>query len=527
MPFDEARYVQDFIKKLRGARTLPDDLLPRYAITLPASDAEIAAQVRAVRAYWTKTYQGKSTAAQVTRMCRADDERLRAEHGAAMDTRAWWEKRQSESRSAAQASISDLADELRRRYGQLGVVTSNTVERFAVTLDLTGVESLQAVQQAELTVVESIVLPDSGPIPNFPALIKAMSECAANSVPELVHPGSGEFDLIERYACRSDPGKRLDVAAVDKQIIEADKRGVSATENARRNALKILRRALKDGADLRDVTLYHLVSVAQEFVEFSPRVAAENLHKAGLSREDAAVIVVVLAEQASAAGAAGLGKVRSLLAAGRLSEAGQAAQGLVEESARAEALREVAEAREELNALLIDAAAAHKASDEARAVTLLRKAALISIEDAEAALASIPLSPPADLHVICEGPLVRLFWQRGPGHEDDTTYIVTRTEQRPPTAAADGSVVHSDSSTSCSDATAPVARALHYGVFASSDGRPGSTSATVSVTLLPPVVQLEADVGPTSVALHWSAHPAAHQIQVMRTPAGSGRCRFP
>ena len=54
MQFDEARYVQDFIKKLRGARTLPDDLLVRYAITLPATDAEIAAQVNAVRAYWNK-----------------------------------------------------------------------------------------------------------------------------------------------------------------------------------------------------------------------------------------------------------------------------------------------------------------------------------------------------------------------------------------------------------------------------------------------------------------------------------------
>src|ERR1022692_2921418 len=96
MPFDEARYVREFIKKLRGAHALPDDLLARYAITLPATDAEIAAQVRAVRAYWNNSYQGKSTGAQVARMCRAEDERLRAEHGTAMETRAWWERRQSE-----------------------------------------------------------------------------------------------------------------------------------------------------------------------------------------------------------------------------------------------------------------------------------------------------------------------------------------------------------------------------------------------------------------------------------------------
>ncbi|MGD0044476.1 MAG: hypothetical protein ABSE84_29420, partial [Isosphaeraceae bacterium] len=64
MQFDEARYVQEFIKKLRGARSLPDDLLERYGITLPATDMEIAAQIKAVRAYWNKTYLGSSFAAQ-------------------------------------------------------------------------------------------------------------------------------------------------------------------------------------------------------------------------------------------------------------------------------------------------------------------------------------------------------------------------------------------------------------------------------------------------------------------------------
>ena len=520
MSFDEARYIQDFIKKLRGTRTLPDDLLPRYAITLPAPDAEIAARVKAVRAYWNKSYQGASIAAQVARMCRADDERLRAEHGAAMETRAWWEKRQSESQFAVRTSITDLAEELRQRYGQLGVVTTGIVERFAAKLHLTGAQSVQAVQQAGLAIVDAISLPESEPILNFPALVKAMSECGANSIPALVHPGAGEFDLIERYFCRSDPGKRLDVAAVDKQIAEADKRGISATEDARRGALKILRRALKDGVDLRDVALYHLVTIAQEFVGLSPRMAAEKLRKTGLSPKDAAVLVVMLAEQTSAAGTVGLGKVRNLLATGHLSEASQTAQGLAEESGRAEALQEVAEARNQMEALLAEAMAANEASDDARAVALLRKAALISIADANAALATIPLSPPANPRAVCEGSSVRLFWQRGPGHEEGTTYTVTRTEQRPPAAAGDGLVVHSDRAESCSDTQAPVARILQYGVFASGDGRPGSPPATVSVTLLPPVSQLEADVGPATVALHWSVHPVAHEVRVVWTPAG-------
>ena len=149
-------------------------------------------------------------------------------------------------------------------------------------------------------------------------------------MPELVHPGAGPFSLIDRYACSADPAKRLDVLAVDAQIAEADKRGVSATENARRAALKILRRALKDGVDLRDVALYHLVTIAREFVPLSMSMAAAELQKTGLERHDAAVIAVVLADQDSASSAMGLRKVHNLLASAQLSEARQAALSLPE-----------------------------------------------------------------------------------------------------------------------------------------------------------------------------------------------------
>ena len=86
--------------------------------------------------------------------------------------------------------------------------------------------------------------------------------------------------------------------AVNAQSAEADKRAVSATENARRAALKILRRRSRRGTDLRDVALYHLVTVAREYVPLSMSMAAAELQKAGLERRDAAVIAVLLADQA-------------------------------------------------------------------------------------------------------------------------------------------------------------------------------------------------------------------------------------
>jgi hypothetical protein len=519
--FDETRYAQEFIKKLRGARSLPDDLLARYAITLPATDPEIAAQVKQVRAYWNKASSGSTFAAQAAKMCRADDQRLRAQHGTSMETRAWWEARQAQRRSAAQASITSLADELRRSHGQLGVVTAGTVDGFAAKLGLTRTDAAQAVEQAGLALVEGLTLPESQPIPNFPALLKDLAECAVSSVPELVHPGAGPFSLLDRYVCTGDRAKRLDVMAVDAQISEADKRAVSVTEDARRGALKILRRAVTDGMDLRDVALYHLVTIARDFVPPSMGMAAAELQKAGLERRDAAVIAAVLHDQSSASGAAALGKVHALLASGRLNEARHAALSLPADfPQRQDAIKEVDAARERLDALLADVRRALEVPDEARAAALLREAAAISLDDAEEALAAVALAPPAGLRAVCDAAAVKLFWQPAPGHGDGTTYVVTRTEQRPPAAADDGSVVHRGPGGSCTDTHAPVARLVQYGIFALADGRPSSRPATVPVTLLPSVAQLEADVGPSVVTVHWSAHPDAHEVRVTRSAEG-------
>jgi hypothetical protein len=523
MSFDETRYAQDFIKKLRGARSLPDDLLARYAVTLPlpATDAEIAAQVKAVRTYWNKVSSGSTFTAQAAKMCRADDERLRAQHGAKMETRAWWATRQAERQSAAQASITRLADELRQSHGQLGVVTGGTVDGFAGRLALSRADALQAVKQAGLTLVDGISLPESQPFGGFPALLKAMSQCAVSSVPELVHPGSGPFSLLERYVCTGDPAKRLDVVAVDAQSAEADKRGVSATENARREALKLLRKALKDGIDLRDVALYHMVTIARESVPLSMSMAAAELRKLGLERHDAAVVAVVLHDQSSASSAAGLGKVHSLLSAGRLNEAEQAAQSLPAGSPhRPEAIKEVDAARARLDALLAEVRRAVAVPDEVQAAALLRQAAAISLDDADEALAAVPLAPPAGLRVVCEAATVKLFWQPAPGHDNRTIYVVTRTEQRPPEAASDGSIMQRSPAQSCTDTNVPVVRPLQYGVFALADGRPDSRPAAAPVMLLPPVAQLEAEVGTSDVTMHWWVHPDAQEVRVTRTAEG-------
>jgi len=520
MAFDEERYAREFIKKLRGGRPLPDDLLERYAITLPTTDAEIAAQLKRVRAFWNKTSAGSSYSAQAARLCRAEDERLQAEHGAEMGRRAWWEERQAKHRTAAQATITMLAEELKRSHGSLGVVTTTTLDGFGAKLSLAKPDAAEAAKQAGLTIVDAVALPDSEPIGNFAELTKCMSACAVQSVPELVHPGAGSFKLLDRYVCVGDPDKRLDVVAVDAQSAAADKLGVSETQNARRNALKILRHALKQGTDLRDVALYHLVTVAREYLP-SMVIASSELQKAGLDRRDAAVIAVVLYDQVSASGVADLTRARALMSSGRLGEARQAALALPAGSpGRDELIAQIDAARERLDALLAEVRRAVAIPDEVRAAELLRDVAAISIEDAETAMTAVPLAPPAAVRAVCDGATVKLFWQRAPGHDESTTYVVARGEQRPPAAPGDGSLIHRGPGLSCTDAHAEVARRITFGVFALADNRPSSRPALAETMLLPPVTHLQADTGSSAVTIHWSAHPDAHAVEVLRSADG-------
>jgi hypothetical protein len=295
MQFDETQYVEGFIKKHRGARTAPGDLISRYAIALPAADAEISARVRAVRTYWDTASKGNSMAAQIARMCRAEDRRLSDEHGAAMKTSAWWRQRQSARQSAATASIERATASLREYYGPLGVVTRGALDKSAAILKITSGQAVRAAKLAELRVLADVSVPDAEPIGDFSALVKYMAECGADSVPDLVHPDAGQFSIIKGYTSRDDPGKRLDEDAVGAEIDRAEESGLSTADNARVAALNILRMALRARVDLRDVALYHLITIARDSP--SKDTAEEILRETGLEIADAERIAVLPAEE--------------------------------------------------------------------------------------------------------------------------------------------------------------------------------------------------------------------------------------
>ena len=194
---------------------------------------------------------------------------------------------------------------------------------------------------------------------------------------------------------------------------------------------------------------------------------------------------------------------------------------LPSEDEQIDAMQQIQAAQQQFDELLAAAQTALVVPDEARAELLLKKASLISTEDANAVLAAVPLAPLSDLRGVADGTTVRLFWRPAPGHNADTVYVVRKsTRPGPIVVESEGEQIYRGPSDTYEDRCAPVARPIQYAGFAIGVGRPSSRPSIISVTLLPPVSQLKAEVGADTIALHWLAHPDA-KVQVARTAPGT------
>lgn len=523
MQFDEAKY-KAFLTAHRTAKTNPDDLLERYAITLPASDGDIKAQVEAVRAYWNKISLGSAGISRIAKWCRDQDEELRKQAGVSLESARWWKDAEDAAARKSAGAIRDLAERLKQAYGTLGVVTAPALGKAGSLAGLSAAEAERAARQAGLQVIdEKVKLPDAPPL--APTVMRELArnlvDCHVASIPELLHPGSGKFRIVARYECVSDAAKRLDLAAIDSQIAEAGK-SKGAVNTTKADALRKLRDAQTRNIDLREVTLSHLMLV----VEDTPAIMAKGeLEKRGVEATDAATIAALLEGRQKATKESAVDKVRGLLENGELREADNIAASLSGDEA-AEVQQKVAARKQELASLLAQADAAQQAGHEPQAEQLLRDAARISREDAEPKLARLPLAPAAQVRATGDDATVRLFWERGPGHDAGTVYVVTRTVGRAPSAPADGAQVHRGSQVECADPDSPVGSEVQYGVFALADGRPPSRVVTVAVTALPPVWDLRAETGIGAITLSWRARAEA-EVRVTRAAAGAAPAAVP
>ena len=342
-----------------------------------------------MREYWNRVSVGNSRRAAVASWCRTQDEELRKQPGVHLESAKWWQM-QSASAAAADAVIEELPGNFRQDFGSLGVVTGTALARAAASVGLTRSDAAVAARRAGLIVIgETVRLPDRPPLAPtvMRRLAEDLDECRAATVPELIHPNSGLFRIVDRYECVSDASKRLDAVAIEARIAQVNKKSRTAASKTELDALRTLREAHSRGVDLRDVTLDHLTTITERAPTPSMRKSA--LEKRGVDPKDAAIIAALLTERAVARDR-GLDWIRNLLESGQLREATSAAATLVDDKGMAEQAQNLIRiARQRLEYLLDQARAAHASSDDVMAESLLREAALVSTEDAAAERASL------------------------------------------------------------------------------------------------------------------------------------------
>ena len=103
----------------------------RDRLPVAATEAQISAQVKAVRTYWNKIYNSPTSFGQVAKLCRAKDERLKAECGAQMLLAVGGGCASLALGRLPKGSIAVLADDLQRRFGTFTVLTATMLGRFA------------------------------------------------------------------------------------------------------------------------------------------------------------------------------------------------------------------------------------------------------------------------------------------------------------------------------------------------------------------------------------------------------------
>jgi hypothetical protein len=518
MQFDKEAYKATLTRHSK-AGTNPEDLLERYAITLPATNEQIAAQVKAVRAFWNQHANGNARFAKTAKWCKDRDGELKARLGGQLETIAWWQQRAAAEAKQAEAAVQRLTVSLREDYASLGAVTARNAAAYGSLQGLSAEHAISAARQAGLIVVdEKVQLPEQPPINTvqFNNLTQKLREAQVKTIPELLHPGSGTFKIVERYACTGKPALRLDKEAISEQK-EATGKAINPVTTAKGEALATLSNALGGGVNLDAVALCHLVDLVKNA---PPPAAKRELAGLGVEATDAAIIAALLDGRQKATQVNLADQVRKLLADGQLKEAEGQAAALPDGDDKSDLVKLIAASKQELGALLAKAEAARQASDEAEAEKYLQAARRISLSDAEDLLRQLPLAPPGAVSATGDAESVKVFWQRGPGHDESVVYVVARTEGRAPAAPGDGTQVYRGAEVECADSAAPAGRPVQYGVFATTEGRTPSRAGSVTVTAKPPVWNLRAETGIGTVSLHWQAKPEA-RVMVTRSPSGA------
>jgi hypothetical protein len=531
MAFDPERYEREVIRPMRGRRGPldDDDLTVRYAIEPGLTD--LPGHLRRLRTYWNQTASGPDSRAQVCRRLLAADEDLRR-GGAELTDPTWWRRYAQRRETESQQRVAQVADDLKQAYGATGRITRAQAE--AVAGQYQGLDRRQvalAVRQAGLRLTEVVELPaDSGlDRAAYRELGRRLHEAGVLTVVQLLHPDLAEpFTLVQSAAPMP-----LDAATLRARIAEADRAADSPVQRARRAALRLLETGLRGGADLRVVALFQVVETLaeQKAKGLADALLIRQATRMGLAQEDADLVVASLPAPAPVgAGTAGAAEIRDLLAGGRLRAAQAALAALpATDPERAVIAAELAAADERLAALLGEAEQAVRDAREERAERLLTQARRIAADDPEVRRRAerLPIPPPGEPRASVTRFSVRLDWHPPQSGATGLRYRVVRGIAVAPSGPLDGSLIAETAAAEAVDEDPPVARDVHYAVFAAGAGTPWSRAATTRARVTPPAADVRLRAGPDQIALRWLAHPAAVAVRVTRSSAGAADLPLP
>ena len=353
-------------------------------------------------------------------------------------------------------------------------------------------------------------------------LTDGLAAAGAPSVPALLHPEAGAFTLLDAFSATPAAPGGLDLAAVEARIEAVSRGRDTATSGPAKHVLGRLRTAAVQGVDLRTLSLVLLLEPAraQRAAGAVPSGLVRRLEAGRLApREARRIVVHLLAETTAVVPTDPLTELRTLLAEGRPVAAARLLAVLDDEAA-VEARRLLEARTREVEALRDEASAALREGRPDLAEQRLRAALAVAAdrEDLAEELAHVPLAPVTGVEVVPDGAGVRISWTAPPSHADDAVYRVVRRTDRAPRDADDGTVVADVAGARfTTDPAPPVGRPVHYAVLAGrAVGAARSSAVAASVTVVPPVADVEIVGEPGAVVGRWRAHPDAVAVRVRR-----------
>lgn len=438
----------------------------------------------------------------------------------------FWARHDAARNSAQSAALKAFVTGLAQEH-PLGVLSAEALEGAARGAGFGGIPSAElrsAAERGGLTIVAEV---DAPPVVVPPILSSAIEHPEFRTLIDLITYPDRAADASFLDALTSG-GTVLTMAQVHRAHARAESaRDSDAVQDAQK-ALGLLRKACATDADLHRLVRAAVLKHASGLVKpGGSRVAQrDQLTTAGIHAVDAARTVLHLNPMGTGGAISAAQLIARALGQGDLAEARRLAGALPEDAEEAAERKTViaqldaAESRK--GDLVTEADQAIARRDFAAAEKALAQAAAIDTcdDDLGRRRAALPPARPDGLRARATERGVELNWSSVVG--DGVRYRVLRGEGAPPVDPAAGrAVVPETAATSAVDPQAPIAREIHFAVFATRDGHTFSDPAVVSVTALPPVTGLSVTADASRVALAWTAPSAALGAMVEVHAAGS------